>query len=124
VGHSLRRQNLAGRTVTLKVTFADFRQKTHSRTMRQPTNLTRTIYETARDLLEELAPESPLRLIGLGVSHFGAETRQLDLLPSRESQNLKREAALDAALDALRQRYGKQAVIRGKLFPQGAPPEK
>jgi DNA polymerase-4 len=124
VGHSLRRQNLAGRTVTLKVTFADFRQKTHSRTLRQPTNLTRTIYETARDLLDELAPASPLRLIGLGVSHFGAETRQLDLLPTPESQDLKREAALDAALDALRQRYGKEAVIRGKLFPHGVPPGK
>ncbi|MDR2076441.1 MAG: DNA polymerase IV [Desulfovibrio sp.] len=123
VGHSLRRRNLAGRTITLKVTFADFSQKTRSRTLRQPTNLTRTIYETARSLLDELSLERPLRLIGLGVSHFGRETRQFALLPAPDEEARKRDAALDAALDALRGRFGTKAVIRGKLFRPGAPAE-
>ncbi|MDR1359823.1 MAG: DNA polymerase IV [Deltaproteobacteria bacterium] len=121
VGYSLRCKNLAGRTITLKMTFSDFSRKTRSRTLRQPTNLTRTIYETARDLLDELKPERPLRLIGLGVSHFGPETRQLSLLGEAETGERKREAALDAALDVLRRRHGGKAVIRGRLFPGNAP---
>jgi DNA polymerase-4 len=124
VGHSLRRRKLAGRTITLKVTFADFRQKTRSRTLGLPTNLTRAIYETARDLLDELAPEGPLRLIGVGVSHFGDRPEQFPLLPAPEDENRKRDAALDAALDSLRGRFGEDAVIRGKLFRQGPPPGK
>jgi DNA polymerase-4 len=124
VGHSLRRQNLAGRTITLKITFSDFSQKTRSRTLGQPTNLTRIIYETARALLAELPLERPLRLIGVGISHFGQETRQLALLSTPEDESREREAALDAALDTLRDRFGKDAVIRGKLFPRGRSSEK
>ena len=124
VGYSLRRRNLAGRTITLKIIFADFRRKTRSRTLGQPTNLTRTIYETARDLLDELAPEGLLRLIGVGVSHFGNGTGQLPLLPAPEDEKRKRDAALDAALDTLRGRFGADAVIRGRLFRQEPLPGK
>ena len=40
----------------------------------------------------------------------------LSLLPEAEEDSHEREAALDATLDALRGRFGKNAVIRGKLF--------
>jgi DNA polymerase-4 len=116
VGKRLRRQGLAGRTVTLKLKFADFTQTTRSRTLTEPTNLTRILYETALELLREKKTDRPLRLIGLGVSHFSAGEKQLFLLPDPAEEALKREAALDAALDALRDRFGASAVIRGKLF--------
>lgn len=116
VGQSLRAQGLAGRTITLKLKYDDFIQKTRSRTLKQPTNLTRTIYETALELLREDRLERPLRLIGVGVSHFGAPDRQLTLLPDPEDLGGGREAALDATLDALRGKFGNGSVVRGKLF--------
>ena len=116
VGASLRAQNLKGRTVTVKLKYDDFTQKTRSHTLKRPTNITRVIYETTLELLHEQPLERPLRLIGVGVSHFGEEERQLSLLPEAEEDSHEREAALDATLDALRGRFGKNAVIRGKLF--------
>jgi DNA polymerase-4 len=139
VGKNLRAQGLAGRTITLKLKHDDFSQKTRSRTLKQPTNLTRAIYDIAMELLREyreeiagLCParigehegcdplamrlERPLRLIGVGVSHFGTSEHQLTLLPDPEEQGLRREAALDATLDALREKFGSGTVVRGKLF--------
>lgn len=118
VGASLRKHNLAGRTVTLKVKYADFTQITRSRTLKKPTNVTRTIYETGLALLEELNPQRPLRLIGVGVSQFGGQGgEQLSLFSGNEATDPeKREAKLDTALDSLREKFGQAAVIRGKLF--------
>lgn len=118
VGAGLRRQGYAGRTVTLKMKFADFTQRTRSRTLPEPTNLTRTIYETALALLDENRPERPLRLIGVGVSQFakGGAGGQLSLLPDPGEKEKEKQAALDAVLDSLRDKFGKTAVVRGKLF--------
>lgn len=116
VGRSLRKQNLAGRTVTLKLKDADFTQKTRSRTLKHHTNSTKEIYETALALLHEKLPERPLRLIGVGVSQFGKDMPQLSLLPDAGEAERSRNAALDTALDALRDRFGSDAVLRGKLF--------
>lgn len=122
VGASLRRHGLRGRTVTLKVKFADFRQITRSRTLPEATDSTETIYETGAALLAaELLPQ-PVRLIGLGVSGFGGPPAQ-GLLPGvfrgvqgRDPEQEARRRRLDAALDSLRHKFGKQAVQRGRLF--------
>ncbi len=148
VGRSLRKQGLRGRTVTLKVRYADFTGLTRARTLKEPTNLTRVIHETAVALLDELRPAMKLRLIGVGVSHFdqagGGEkpgrsaeagaasgTREVPLsLPLgnadageraaapevRAAADLRRDAALDAALDSIHSRFGRRALVRGRLF--------
>ncbi|MDE5879831.1 MAG: DNA polymerase IV, partial [Desulfovibrio sp.] len=124
VGARLRRHGLAGRTVTLKIKFADFRQITRSRTLGGRTDATRTIFETARQLLEEEPLPQPIRLIGLSVSGFEAPAEQLLLpgaahgarrggLPAPEEEARRRR--LDRALDALRGRFGKDAVQRGGI---------
>ncbi|MDR1489744.1 MAG: DNA polymerase IV [Desulfovibrio sp.] len=116
VGRSLRRQGLSGRTITLKVKYSDFTQRTKSRTLDEPVHSTRLIYETAMELLQEFAPLRPLRLIGTGVSKFEAQARQLRLLANLTKRDKERDAALDAALDNLRGKFGDEAVVRGKLF--------
>lgn len=116
VGKRLRKQQLAGRTITLKIKYADFTQHTRSRTLKAPTNSTRVIFDTAMELLAESKVQRPLRLIGVGVSQLGKEAQQLALLPSLEEEKKRRDAALDSALDALQDKFGAEAVIRGKLF--------
>jgi DNA polymerase-4 len=114
VGADLRGMGVRGRTVTLKAKFADFTQVTRSRTLAEPINDTRTIFETALQLLEELAPKKDLRLIGVGVSQFGEKPRQLSLLAAE--QTARESGAVDKALDAVRGRFGKKAIVRGDLL--------
>lgn len=118
VGTSLRKQGLSGRTITLKVKYADFTQFTRSRTLPRSTNATQTIYETACALLAACALAQKVRLIGVGVSGFqeGAEQGLLPLAPQQGVPDEERRRSLDAALDTVRQRFGKSAVVRGRLF--------
>jgi Nucleotidyltransferase/DNA polymerase involved in DNA repair len=137
IGLSLRTIGFQGRTITLKVKYSDFSGVTRARTLARPTNLTRVIFETAVALLEELAPAKKLRLIGVGVSHFGDATPEtavvrevsLSLLEEKRPKesavnpstvDVARESALDAALDAVRGKFGNAALVRGRLFAHTA----
>jgi DNA polymerase IV len=115
VGADLRAQGVRGRTVTLKAKFSDFSQVTRSRSLAEPVSDTQSIFDTALVLLAELKPKKDLRLIGVGVSQFGLRpARQLSLLsPEPEA---KPKGALDQALDAVRGRFGKGAIMRGDLL--------
>lgn len=128
IGASLRKRALAGRTVTLKIKFADFRQITRSKTLPLPTNCTETIFSAAKLLLAGVDLGMPVRLIGLSVSGFAGCKSQLELpgillsqldgqktgLPGADTES--RLQNLDAAIDTIRARFGKNAVIRGRLF--------
>ncbi len=129
VGASLRKHGYSGRTITLKVKYADFTQVTRSHSLKKNTNSTRVIFEVGAALLDELAPKSPIRLIGIGVSNFenknapqsgmltlpGLKLPEEDALMPAHMDETK-EASLDKALDALRDKFGREAVVRGRLF--------
>ena len=124
VGAGVRRSKAQGRTVTLKVKFSDFKQITRSRTLPVATASTRLIYETAVSLLDNLELPRPVRLIGVSLSGFvwGEEQRQM-LLPGFGATadvceaGDSRERALDEAIDEIRARFGKGAVVRGTGKP-------
>ena len=116
VGRDLRQEGLRGRTVTLKLKFGDFRQITRSRTLVEPTDSDAVIFETAVALLAAEDLTRPVRLIGVGVSHFGDTPRQLSLFEHPDEKARQRAGRIDAALDAIRGRFGREAIIRGRLF--------
>ena len=116
VGRELRAEGLKGRTVTLKLKFNDFRQITRSRTLAEPTSSDAVLFRTARELLAAESLPRPVRLIGLGVSHFGLEPRQLSLFESPEAAATQRAGRVDTALDAIRGKFGREAIVRGRLF--------
>ena len=73
VGRRARKAGMAGRTVSIKIRYSDFTTITRSRTLPDRTDSTRTIYETAVELLEALAPlRAPLRLVGVRLESLGA----------------------------------------------------
>jgi DNA polymerase-4 len=113
VGESLRRKERFGRTVTLKVKYADFTSVTRRRTLNKATNSTAEIFETAVGLLDEMTLPRAVRLIGLSVSNFHGQGGQAPLLPE-----LTEPAAdqLDTAVDAIRSRFGREAVQVGRIF--------
>lgn len=116
VGRDLRREGLAGRTVTVKIKFSDFKQITRSRTLAAPTDGDAAIFETASALLAAEPLPRPVRLIGLGVSHFAEASRQLTLFARPEAVKRHHGAKVDAALDAIRDKFGRQSIVRGRLF--------
>ncbi len=116
VGASLRKQGLSGRTITLKVKFSDFTQVTRSRTLPQSTQGTQCIFATACELLEVLELPQKVRLIGLGVSNFHDGPEQGLLYQASNANNSQKQDKLDSALDALRHKFGHEAIVRGRLF--------
>lgn len=72
VSNRLQKYQLAGRTITLKIKYSDFKQITRSRSFPQPVNDTATIAATAKALLLATEPEGkPVRLLGISLSNFG-----------------------------------------------------
>ena len=112
VGRRLREASLRGRTVTLKLRVAPFETRTRQRTLAEPTDEDLAIFRLGRSLLREaLAADradgqvSPVRLIGVSVSGLALGT-QLSLFDTA------RAGRLDAALDAVRARFGEEALDR------------
>jgi len=115
VGGDLRRHAYKGRTITLKVKFADFKQITRSISLDSRTDNTTVIFETACDLLAQLELRRAVRLIGVGVSNFDARTRQVNLF-EEAPQQLEATSELDRAVDAVREKFGSKAVTRVGLL--------
>ena len=118
----LKAKNIVGDTVTLKLKSAGFRLRTRARHLMIPTQLANVIYETGRSLLEREVDGTAFRLIGIGVSGIDTAdgTDPADLLEPA----IARKAAAERAMDKVRTRFGREAVIRGKLYgrkPSRAP---
>jgi len=93
----LERAGYAGRTVTLKLKYADFRLRTRSLTAPRPPLSADELFAHAVHLLERQPLEAPLRLLGLGVANhgvdIGAETEEAQLslpLELKESRSAAR----------------------------------
>ena len=112
VGRRLRKHELRGRTVTLQLRVAPFETRTRQRTLAEPTADDLKIFATARGLLREaLAADrdaghvSPVRLVGVTLSGL-VGGQQLDLFSAA------RVSRLNAAMDAVRSRFGDDALDR------------
>lgn len=117
VARRLREAGLRGRVVTLKVKFGDFEQVTRRTTLPRSTDDAGEIYRSIREDLGRVGLDRPVRLTGVTVSGFHGEEAgpaQLGLFgapPGAESPEAPgKRAALNAALDALADRFGEGAV--------------
>jgi DNA polymerase-4 len=102
------------RTVVLRLRFADFTRATRSETMPQATARTQPILETARELLgvaKPLIDAQGITLVGLSLTNLEDEDRVQLALPFER----RHDAALDFALDQVRDRFGSAAITRGVL---------
>ncbi|GAB7191135.1 DNA polymerase IV [Kineococcus sp. NUM-3379] len=121
VAGRMRVQGLAGRTVVLKVRFADFTTLTRSRTLAEPTDVTRVLHGTAQALYDGLGLQrARVRLVGVrveGLVEAAAQHRQLVL---GERPDGWREA--DGAVDRVSARFGPGTVRPASLLgPRRAP---
>jgi DNA polymerase-4 len=107
-------KGLVGDTVTLKLKSAGFKLRTRARQLMLPTQLAGMLYEAGEHLLAREMDGTAFRLIGIGLSGLreaGAED-PVDLI----DPGIARRAAAERAMDRVRTRFGRDAVIRGKLY--------
>jgi DNA polymerase-4 len=114
VSRRLRTGRRVCRTVVLRLRFDDFTRATRSQTLPQATAETQTILQAARRLLAASSPliaAQGLTLVGISLSNLEDDRAVQLALPF----DRRRDEELDAALDAVRDRYGSDAVVRAVL---------
>jgi DNA polymerase-4 len=110
VGRRLRKNNLRGSTIKLKLRWSDFTTLTRQATLTDPTNDDREIYAVVKELFNKTWRKGrPVRLLGVGVNQFDNPVKQLSLwdVPNKKDSNLF------TAVDNVKQRYGKNSIMRG-----------
>jgi DNA polymerase IV len=110
VSGRLRSAGVRAATIAVKIRDSSFRTITRQRTLADPTDLTEPIYRAALELARPEVRGIRVRLLGVTASNLG-EREQLGLFALEDP---RRRAAIEAA-DALRRRYGSDAVTRGRL---------
>jgi len=123
VGCRLRRHGLRGRTVQLKVRFADFSLVTRSQTLPEPTDITDELWRAAGELLCQRLPVGhlPVRLLGMGVSRLDDTGFVQGMLFDQEDR--QKQSRVDAVTDQLKERFGNEALRRGSSLERGAKPK-
>ena len=115
VSGRLRAKALKAACVGIKIRLHDFKTLTRQCTLATPTSESRVIYERAQSLFDIwLATQQRprIRLLGVSSSDFSYET-QTDLFADSERQQNEK---LDAALDAIRGKFGGAAVSRASIL--------
>jgi DNA polymerase-4 len=115
VTRRMRAAGRIGRTVVLRLRFDDFSRATRSHTLPRPTAETQVILTTMRGLLATASPmieRRGLTLVGLSVANLDNDDAVQLVLPFERHSC----AALDAALDEIRDRFGLTAVTRAVLL--------
>jgi len=127
VAGRLRKKNLAGRTITARVRFADLRAVTRSVTLPAPISATVILAEVAEDLvataLHDHPDEETISLLAIGVSHLADDAAlQLELPFELDGEERRPGTAkgaarwvLDRSVDRVREKYGRELVGYGSV---------
>ncbi len=112
VSRRLKKAELAGKTVTLKLKTAEFRQISRSRKLTAPTQMAEELYRAALPLLQAECDGRYFRLIGVGTQDLCAAewADPPDLLDPDKT----RRRQVELAMDAVRDRLGRNAITKGR----------
>ena len=123
VGRRLRADGKTARVVTVQLVDNAFRRTSHQTTLPNPTNSTDQIYHVATQLMRQMWPQRPVRLVGVSAEKTGEDNfEQMDLFT--DAARIDRQEKLDRTTDALRRKFGAAAVTRAKLLtPETRKPE-
>ncbi len=114
VSARLKKHAIAGHTVVLKMKTADFRSRTRNRRLEDPTQLADRIFRTGLSLMERETDGTKFRLLGIGVTDLCDPA--LSDPPDLVDLQAGRRAAAEAAMDKLRDKFGRAAVETGYTF--------
>ncbi len=119
VGARLRKAGQRAGMVSMEIKYYDFRTASHQKQLLKLTNEDQVLYETACQLFKEIWSGEPVRLLGIRTAKLSAESEpeQMTLfdmeLPQPPDEKHQR---LNAAMEAIRKRYGNDAVKKASLM--------
>ena len=101
VGRRLRADGKTARVVTVQLVDNAFRRTSHQTTLPNPTNSTDRLYHVAIELMRQMWPQRPVRLVGVSAEKTGEDNfEQMDLFT--DAARIDKQEKLDRAADALR----------------------
>jgi DNA polymerase-4 len=120
----LRSASLQARTLTVKIRYGNFETKTRARTVPAPADVSTVFLATARELLAALDCERGVRLLGISLSQLTpAAAAQgvlaLDDVDREDDARVERRAAVERAVDEVRDRFGSTSVGPASLAEHG-----
>jgi DNA polymerase-4 len=120
LGTRLRHQRIRAGCIEIKIRSSDFHTHTHSRRLREMTNVTEVLWRVAGELFTSALTNDmlPVRLLGVGATRLTRETEvQRDLF---DTDLRERHEALDQAVDSIRGAFGGGAIKRGTSLNRDA----
>jgi DNA polymerase IV len=120
VAETLREKGLCAATIRIKLRWPDFTTLTRQISLERPTDQDALIYQAAESLFHKVWQEGRrVRLLGVGASNLSEAAHQLSLWDTPD----QKERRLLDALDNLRERFGDDAVMRGRKLKRRKPPD-
>lgn len=110
VAFRLRKHDLKANVVSVQIKTKDFISYSHQKTLTSPTNITKEIYETGKELLRKIHQNRGIRLIGIQTSKL-VEKDQMQLSMFEEETNKKQEK-IDDVMEDLKKKYGYGIITR------------
>ena len=98
--------------VAVSIRSNDFKTRSHQRSLMNPTDISKEVYQISKKLFDELWDgRTPLRLIGISMTNITREeTAQMSLFPD---ENRDKARKLDKAYDAINSKFGSATIVRG-----------
>lgn len=125
VGKRLRSSGQLAGLVCTEIKYNTFKSVSHQMLLDTPTASTDVIYQKACALFDELWDGTPIRLLGIRTTKLVAEDEPIQLsLFDYTAPVSEKQQRLDAALDSIRNRYGKDSIKRGSLLDSPAHSDK
>ena len=108
-------KGIAGKVVTLKLKRADHRLLTRQANLGDPTQMADRIYRTARALFDSTDENGLYRLLGIGLSQL-TQAKEADRSSDLLDPGAMQRAQAERAADAIRDRFGKDVIIKGRAL--------
>ncbi len=111
--------------VSVNIRDNNFNNKSHQRRFNTPTDITYDIYEEVKRLFDEVwNGDTPLRLLGVTLSEITKESGEQLTLFEPDSSHIEKKHKVDAAVDAIRNRFGDSKIILGSTMNTQRPKKK
>lgn len=112
VASRLRKENKYCFSIGVNIKNSNFKSYSHQRKLANPTDSTKTIYNTAVGLFDEGWKKDPIRLLGVTLAQLTEQAmQQLTLFDSDfDIKKSEKEKSIDRTIDAIRERYGDKSI--------------
>ena len=115
VGYRVRKYGLKGYTVGVQIKTNEFVTYSHQKKLNKPTSNTQEIYNVAKELLEGLFSNQPIRLIGVKLDNLtDNEFHQISMFD--EPIKKKKNSKLDNVIDNIKDKYGYDSITHGSIM--------